>query len=165
MTTTELSHSVRRAPVDWSEWIIEMLIRVLGFSGIGFVVLIFLFLIREGSPTFWEIPIGELTGTHWYPALETYGLVPLILGSLVVTIGAIVIAVPLGVAVAVFLAEVAPEWVRNILKPTIEVIAGIPSVVLGFLGIVALSHWIRVNLGVPTGLSAITGSLLLAYMA
>ncbi|MBA3532978.1 MAG: phosphate ABC transporter permease subunit PstC [Ardenticatenales bacterium] len=147
------------------EWIIENTIRVLGFSGIGFVALIFLFLLKEGLPAFWEVAPQEMIGTRWYPTLGIYGLTPLILGSLLVTIGAVLIAVPLGVAVAVFLGEVAPEWVRDLLKPMIEVIAGIPSVVLGFLGIVALSQWIRVNLDAPTGLSAITGSLLLAYMA
>ncbi|MDQ4078182.1 MAG: phosphate ABC transporter permease subunit PstC [Chloroflexota bacterium] len=165
MAVDSLTRPTTRAPVNWQEWIIEATIRILGLSGIGFVVLIFLFLLREGVPAFWEVPLVELAGIRWYPTLEVYGFVPLILGSLLVTIGAVAIAVPLGIAVAIFLSDLAPAWLRNILKPMIEVIAGIPSVVLGFLGIVALSQWIRVNLGAPTGLSAITGSLLLAYMA
>lgn len=168
-TTTDQSNSAgrssSRSAMGWQEWIIESIIRVLGFSGIGFVLLIFFFLIKEGAPAFLEIPLENLSDTRWYPTFGVYGIVPLILGSLLVTIGAILIAVPLGISVAVFLAEIAPPWLRNILKPMIEIIAGIPSVVLGFLGIVVLSQWIRVNLDVPTGLSALTGSLLLAYMA
>lgn len=168
-TTTVPSRSANRTAspsgISWREWVIETIIRVLGFSGIGFVLLIFLFLIKEGAPAFIEIPLTDLASTRWYPTFSVYGFVPLILGSLLVTIGAVVIAVPLGISVAIFLAEIAPSWLRNILKPMIEIIAGIPSVVLGFLGIVVISQWIRVNLDVPTGLSALTGSLLLAYMA
>jgi phosphate transport system permease protein len=76
-----------------------------------------------------------------------------------------VIALPLGVATAVFVREVAPGWAREILKPTIEVLAGIPSVVLGFFGMTLLAPTVRDVLGAPTGLTAFTGALLLAYMA
>jgi phosphate transport system permease protein len=82
-----------------------------------------------------------------------------------VTIGAIVIALPLGIATAVFIHEVSPGWAREILKPLIEVLAGIPSVVLGFLGMIALAPLIREYLGAPTGLTAFAGALMLAYMA
>jgi len=82
-----------------------------------------------------------------------------------VTIVAILIALPLGVATAVFVREVAPNWAREILKPLIEILAGIPSVVLGFFGMTILAPLIREGLGAPTGLTAFTGALLLAYMA
>jgi len=89
----------------------------------------------------------------------------LILGSVIVTLGAALIAMPIGLLTAVFIAEIAPRWLREILKPTIEIVAGIPSVVLGFFGVVALSSFVRETLNLPTGLTAFTGSLILAYMA
>ena len=147
------------------EFLIEALIRVAGFSAIFFVVLIFLFLLKEGAPAFWETSLGNLFGQRWYPNEELFGTWPLILGSLLVTAGAVVIALPLGLATAVFIRELAPDWLREILKPLIEVLAGIPSVVLGFLGMVAVAPLVRETLDVPTGLTAFTGSLMLAYMA
>ena len=76
----------------WTEFTIEALIRVLGFSSIGFVALIFLFLLREGLPVFFEVPLGNLLGTRWYPTFDLYGMIPLILGSALVTVTAIAIA-------------------------------------------------------------------------
>jgi phosphate transport system permease protein len=149
----------------WGEFAIEALIRVLGFSSIGFVALIFLFLLREGALIFFETPLGDLFGTRWYPTFDLFGTLPLILGSLLVTVTAIVIAVPLGVATAVFVREVAPTWTRELLKPMIEVLAGIPSVVLGFFGMTLVAPLVRTTLGAPTGLTAFTGALILAYMA
>jgi len=89
----------------------------------------------------------------------------LILGSFLVTLTAILIALPLGVATAVFVREVAPTWIRELLKPLIEVLAGIPSVVLGFFGMTFIAPLVREVLGAPTGLTAFTGALVLAYMA
>ncbi|MBN1579580.1 MAG: phosphate ABC transporter permease subunit PstC [Anaerolineae bacterium] len=149
----------------WSEFVIEATIRVLGFSSIGLVVLIFVFLLREGVPTFWEVPLNNLFSARWYPTFDLYGTLPLILGSILITVTAIVIALPLGVMTAIFVREVAPNWVREILKPMIEVLAGIPSVVLGFFGMTIVAPLIRETLHFPTGLSAFTGALLLAYMA
>jgi phosphate transport system permease protein len=149
----------------WREFLIETLVRAAGFSAILLVVLIFLFLLREGAPAFWETSLGNLFGQRWYPNEGLYGTWPLILGSLLVTVGAVIIALPLGLATAVFVRELAPDWLREILKPLIEVLAGIPSVVLGFLGMVAIAPLVREGLNVPTGLTAFTGSLMLAYMA
>ena len=92
-------------------------------------------------------------------------MLPLILGSILVTITAIAIALPLGVATAVYVREIAPSWAREILKPMIEVLAGIPSVVLGFFGMTIIAPLIRQGFGPPTGLTAFTGALILAYMA
>ena len=149
----------------WTEFFVESLIRVLGFSTIGFVLLIFVFLLREGLPIFFEVAPGNLFGALWYPTFNLYGTLPLILGSALVTVMAIAIALPLGVATAVFVREVAPHWTREILKPMIEVLAGIPSVVLGFFGMILVAPIVREFLGVPTGLTAFSGALLLAYMA
>ena len=148
-----------------TEFAIETLIRVLGFSTIGFVALIFLFLLQQGLPTFFEIPLGNLFGTRWYPTFDLFGMLPLVLGSAMVTILAMAMALPLGVATAVFVREVAPDWAREILKPMIEVLAGIPSVVLGFFGMTVIAPLVRESLGAPTGLTAFTGALILAYMS
>jgi phosphate transport system permease protein len=147
------------------EFLVETLIRVAGFSAIFFVALIFLFLLREGLPAFWETSLGNLFGTRWYPNEALFGTLPLILGSVLVTAGAVILALPLGLATAVFIRELAPDWLREILKPVIEVLAGIPSVVLGFLGMVVVAPLVRQVLHVPTGLTAFAGSLMLGYMA
>jgi len=148
-----------------SELVIEALVKASGWSAVVFVLLIFLFLLREGLPTFAEVKLGSLFGLRWYPIEGHFGLVPLVWGSIIVTLGAALIAVPLGVAAALFIAEVAPRWLRELLKPLVEVLAGLPSVVLGFLGVVALAPLVRTSLGVPTGLTTLTGSILLALMA
>jgi phosphate transport system permease protein len=156
-------NSQSRTP--WGEFTVQSLIKVAGFSVIGFVVLIFVFLLREGLPAFFRIPLGNLFGTRWYPTFDLFGTLPLILGSAMVTVNAILIALPLGVATAVFVREVAPNWAREILKPLIEVLAGIPSVILGFFGMIIVAPLIRETLHVPTGLSALTASIILAYMS
>ncbi len=146
------------------EGAIEGLIRVAGLSAIAIVGLIFVFLLREGLPAFKDIPARALFGTRWYPVESLYGVLPLIYGSLLVTFLALVIAVPLGLTTAIYLGEMAPAWLREILKPMIEILAGIPSIVLGFLGWVALAPLIQ-RAGAATGLTAFTGGLILAYMA
>lgn len=148
----------------WGEWVIERLIWLAGISTIVIVAFIFLFLLREGLPAFLDIPLRQLFGSRWYPIEGSYGIWPLIVGSVLITFGAVVLAVPLGLVTAIYLGEIAPEWQREILKPLIEVLAGIPSIVLGFLGWVVLAPIIQ-NLGAPTGLTAFSGSLILAYMA
>jgi phosphate transport system permease protein len=148
----------------WTEVIIEGIIQLAGISAIGIIALIFFFLLREGLPMFLDIPLRQLFGTQWYPIEDKFGLAPLLFGSLLVTVGAVVIALPLGIITAIYLGELAPQWQREILKPIIEVLAGIPSIVLGFLGWVALAPLVQ-SLGAPTGLTAFTGSLILAYMS
>ena len=162
MTETETSVAVQSR---WAERAIEILIRATGISSIGFVVLIFLFLLREGAPVFVETQIGNLFGARWYPTFGLFGSLPLILGSILVTVTAIAIALPLGVATAVFVREIAPNWAREVLKPMIEVLAGIPSVVLGFFGMTTVAPIVREALGAPTGLTAFTGAIILAYMS
>ncbi len=146
------------------EWIIENLIRLAGLSTVLIVGLIFLFLVREGGPAFLDIPLRQLFGSRWYPIEGIFGLLPLLVGSLIVTVGAVVIAVPLGLICAIYLGEIAPTWQREILKPLIEMLAGIPSIVLGFLGWVVLAPLIQ-NAGAATGLTAFTGAIILAYMS
>ena len=147
------------------EFLIERSIQVAGISAVVLVVMIFFFLIREGVPTFFEIDLRSLFNQRWYPTEQYFGLIPLIFGSLIITIGAALISLPLGLATAIFIAEIAPTWVRDILKPFIEVLAGIPSVVIGFIGMLVFAPFFRETTGVPTGLTAFTGIILLAWMA
>jgi len=151
--------------IAWNEFIIGAIIRIAGFSTIGFVILIFTFLLQQGLPALNEVAPDNFLGTRWYPTFDLYGMMPLFLGSLLVTVTAILIALPLGLSTAVYVREVAPQWAREILKPLIEVLAGIPSVVLGFFGMTVLAPFLRETLQLPTGLTAFTGALILAYMA
>lgn len=151
--------------LNWQEFVITRLIKVSGYSAILFVALIFFFLVREGIPTFLETNLASLLSTRWYPIEEYFGILPLITGSLIVTLGATLVAVPLGIGTAIYISEIAPRWMREILKPLVELLGGLPSVVLGFLGILLLSPFLRVLLNLPTGLTAFTGSLLLGGIA
>jgi len=150
------------------EFIIEKLILICGLASIFFVILIFLFLLKEGLALFKTInPAKFLFGKNWYPISEPgqFGILPLILGSLLVTLGAAIISIPIGVGCAVYIAEVAPLKVKEILKVGIELLAAIPSVVLGFIGMVTLVPWVRNIFHLPTGLTALSGSIMLAFMA
>ena len=154
-----------KTSLNWSEQIISQLIRIAGYSAILFVGMIFFFLIREGLPAITEVPISSLVASRWYPIEDFFGLLPLIGGSIVVTIGAGAIAIPFGIGTAIYISEIAPRWGREVLKPLVEVLAGLPSVVLGFLGFIVMAPLLRRLLNLPTGLSALTGSLLLGAIA
>jgi phosphate transport system permease protein len=147
------------------EFLITVLIKAAGYSAIVFVGMIFLFLLLEGLPALKQVDLSSLFSTRWYPIESYYGVFPLIGGSLLITIGAALIAVPFGVGTAVYLSEIAPRWVRELIKPFVEILGGLPSVVLGFLGMLVLSPFIRELLDLPTGLSALTGSVLLGGIA
>jgi phosphate transport system permease protein len=151
--------------LNWREFVITRAIKASGYSAIVFVALIFFFLLREGLPALVEVPLSNLFSVRWYPIENYFGILPLITGSLIVTIGAALIAVPFGIGTAVFIAEIAPRWLREIIKPLVELLGGLPSVVLGFLGILLLSPFLRTFLDLPTGLTAFTGSLLLGGIA
>jgi len=151
-----------------SETIIEWCIKLSGLAVVVFVFLIFLFLLRDSLSLFREYPLRRfLFGTEWLPISEPpkFGVLPLLIGSLLVTFWAIVICVPLGVGAAMFIAEVAPKPLKHVLKSLVEILASIPSVVLGFLGIIWLGPFLRDTFHLSTGMTGLTGSLLLAFMA
>jgi phosphate transport system permease protein len=149
----------------WNEAIITRLIKIGGYSAVIFVLMIFYFLLREGLPTIGQVSFKNLLSIRWYPIENYFGLLPLIGGSLLVTLGAALFAIPIGICTAIFMAEVAPRWVRDLLKPLVEILGGIPSVVLGFLGILILAPFLRRFLNLPTGLTALAGSILLGGIA
>jgi phosphate transport system permease protein len=150
----------------------EKIIRKIFFSlslvSIVILSLIVFSLFREGLPIFRQVSVaGFLFGTEWYPTYDppSFGIWPLIVGSLVVTLLAAVIAAPLGVLAAVYIAEIAPSAVKEVFKPIIELIAGLPSVVLGFFGMVIVAPWLQDTFDLPTGLNIFNASLILALMA
>jgi len=150
------------------EWLIEQAIMLSGLFSVVFVVLIFLFLLREGLALFGHYGLADfLFGQNWYPISEppSFGILPLIVGSLLVTLGAAALSVPIGIAAALFIAELAPHRLKEALKAGIELLAAIPSVVIGFIGMITLGPWIKSLFRVSTGLTALTGSITLAFMA
>lgn len=129
---------------------------------------IFALLVAEGLPAFKEITPLQFFGSIWNPTSyvkASYGMGAMIVSTLMVTFGSLAIAVPVGLACAAYLAEIASPGVREILKPIIEILAGIPSVVIGFLGIVLINPLIAEVFGLPNGLNALNGSILLAIMS
>ena len=119
--------------LSWREFIITRLIQASGYSAILFVALIFFFLLREGLPTLSEVDAPSLLNIRWYPIENYFGIWPLITGSLVVTLGAALIAVPFGIGTAVYISEIAPRWMREILKPLVELLGGLPPLCWDFL--------------------------------
>ena len=150
------------------EFLIEKLILLCGLASVLFVLLILLFLVKIAISLFPTVSPGDfLTGRKWYPISEppAFGILPLILGSLLVTAGAAVISVPIGIGCAVYIAEIAPASVKELLKAGVELLAAIPSVVLGFIGMITIVPWVKSLFHLPTGLTALSGSIILAFMA
>lgn len=150
------------------EFVIEKFIFICGLVSIIGVLLIFIFLLKESGSFFLKVPLSDfLSGKYWYPTStpQKLGILPLLLGSLAVTGGAALIAVPLGIAGAIFIAEIATGKTKEFLKSSIELIQAIPSVVLGFLGAKVLGGYIMNWFNLETGLTAFTASILLAFMA
>jgi phosphate ABC transporter permease protein PstC len=144
--------------------IIHRILQLLAFSAIGILALITVFILREGAPVLYKTGVGHfLGGTDWQPLEGKFGIFPMIIGSALVTLGALAIGVPLAIACAIVLAELAPPRARTLLKPTIELLAGIPSVVYGFMGVVLLVPWIREHFGGP-GSSVLAASVILGIM-
>jgi len=140
-----------------------------GILAVFILIGIFFFLLYTAIPAFREIDIAEFfTSKNWdptSPVKEEYGIVSMIMSTFMVTLGALVIAIPVGIGVAAYLSDVAHWKVREIVKPIIEILAGIPSVVIGFLGIVLFGPAIAKVVGVSHGLNALNGAILLAIMA
>ncbi len=132
------------------------------------VLFIFSFLFKEALPFARDPGLSKLVGTRWVPVSfqqQQFGLGPLAAGSVLVTLLATILAVPFGVCGAVYIAELAGPREREVLKPFIELLAAIPSVVLGFFGLVVLAPLVKACFGLPSGLTALTGALILALMA
>lgn len=137
-------------------------------TSILIVGLIFLFLFREAGPFVFAPGLDKLFDSQWIPVsfnVERYGLTPLLTGSILVTVLAMLITVPTSVLVAIYIAEIARPYEREFLKPFIEILASIPSVVLGFFGLIVVAPLVKQVFGLSSGLTALTGALLLSLMA
>ena len=141
-----------------------------GLLVIVLLVGIFALLVSKSVPAFKDISMREfLFSASWNPTATfvspTYGIKSMLVSTLMVSIGALIIAIPLGIGAAAYLSDVAGKRTREIVKPVIEILAGIPSVVIGFLGIVLVGPMIARIFHIPNGLNALNGSILLAVMA
>lgn len=146
------------------EKVMKLLFFGAALVSIAAVILICIFLLASGVPAIREIGIFRfLLGTKWKPANNLYGILPMIIGSLYVTAGALLIGVPIGILTAVFMARFAPKRIYTPLKSAVNLMAGIPSVVYGFFGLVVLVPFIRETFG-GRGMSVLTASILLGLM-
>jgi phosphate transport system permease protein len=140
----------------------------IAFASITALILIALFLFVEGIPIFKKISFFDFVfGKYWYPTSEPpdFGIFALIIGSICVTVIAAVISIPLGIMTAIYIAEIAAPRLREIVKPIIELLAALPSVVIGFFGMVIVAPFLQKILDIPTGLNMFNAGLMLAFMA
>ena len=150
--------------VEIKEKIIEKTLLLIAFSSVSVLALIAFFIFEEGLPLIWKFgPISFLFGERWVPSQGSFGILPMIVGSFWVTFGALLLGIPLGLACAVFLCEWAPPLAGMFLRPAIQLLAAIPSVIYGFWGLVVLVPLVRNYLGGP-GLSILSGSMILGFM-
>jgi len=136
----------------------------LALSSISALALITVFIIVQGAPVIAKVGVLDFVfGTTWAPSQGEFGILPMIIGSITLTLGAVILGVPIGICCSIFLTEFAPAALRNIFRPAIQLLAGIPSVVYGFWGLLFIVPVIRDHLGGP-GLSILAGSVVLAIM-
>ena len=146
------------------ERIMQLVFLAAACASIALVAMICFFLFANGLPTIGKIGVSDfLLGQKWRPNNDIYGILPMIMGSLYVTLGACITGVPIGILTAVFMARFCPVSIYKYLKPAVELLAGIPSVIYGFFGLVVMVPFIRDNFG-GTGSSMLTASLLLGMM-
>jgi phosphate transport system permease protein len=167
--STLFSHSKERAlrvkkRVDWKERFFHALFLTSAIIGILSLFIIAYFIVRESLPAFKEVGIsGIVFGQDWLPP-ALYGVATMIVASVVSTLGAVVIGVPVGVLTAIFIAEIAPKRLADFIRPAVELLAGIPSVVYGFFGLVIIVPLIQQIFDVPAGNTILAGMIVLGVM-
>jgi phosphate transport system permease protein len=140
----------------------------IALASITILFLIVLFLFIEGVPIFKVVSVKDfLFGTYWYPTADPpdFGIFPLIMASIAVTALSSALSIPLGVMTAIYLAEVASHRLRELVKPIVELLAALPSVVIGFFGMVIVAPFLQNVFGIATGLNLFNASLMLAFMS
>ncbi|ADL11655.1 phosphate ABC transporter permease subunit PstC [Acetohalobium arabaticum] len=150
------------------EKIIKVVLFIFALSSILFLTGIVITLFNEGLPIFEKVGILEFVfGKEWYPTYDPpgFGIFPLLSASLVVTFGAMIVSVPIGIASAVVISYILPPKVKNIVKPLLELLAGIPSVIYGLFGMKMLGPFLKNVFDLPTGLNGFTASIMLGIMA
>ena len=156
--------------INWKmkEKIVSKILLLFAFSSILFLTGIIIVLFKEGLPILKEVGLFEfIFGKEWYPTYEPpdFGILPLLTASLMVTLGAMFIAVPVGVSSAIFISYILPKRLKNLVKPIVELLAGVPSVIYGLFGMKILAPYLRRLFDLPTGLTALTASIMLGIMA
>jgi phosphate ABC transporter permease protein PstC len=147
-----------------SDRVVERLLLAVACTTILCLLVIAAFIFKEGLPFLFKVGLKDfLLSSDWRPDSGHYGIFPMIVSSLWVTFGALLVGAPLGIAGAIFLSEFAPDWMMRVVKPAIELLAGIPSVVFGFIGVMVLAPFIRRVAGGP-GLSVLAAALVLGVM-
>ena len=167
VATSGIENSLKRR-LRLGERIIEGGVFLAGLFAIIVLLGIIAILIKEGLPILaYSSPWQFLFGTKWYPVSEppTFGILPFFVSTLMVTLIATAVAVPIGVGCAAYLSEVAPSRIREIAKPIIELLAGIPSVMMGFIGLMLLSPLVQSAFNLNTGLCGLTAAIMLSLMS
>jgi phosphate ABC transporter permease protein PstC len=155
---------MKKHRLERNEKLTRLVLLLIAFSAVSVLAVITIFIFAEGTPIMFRYGVKKfLLGLDWYPTEKSFGLLPMITGSMMVTLGALVLGVPFGLACAIFLTEFSSKRLRQLVKPVIELLAGIPSVVYGFMGVVLLVPFIRETLGGP-GLSVLAASIILGIM-
>jgi phosphate transport system permease protein len=150
--------------MEFKEKIIEKILLLIAFSSISILALITFFIFEQGLPLIWKIgPKAFILGERWVPSHGSFGILPMIISSFWVTFGALLLGIPFGLACTIFLCEWTPPSMTILLRPAIQLLAAIPSVIYGFWGLVVIVPLIRNYLGGP-GLSILAGSLVLSFM-
>jgi len=150
--------------LERNDRLVRLALLVVAFSAVSVLLVITVFIFEQGTPVMLKYGLKSfLAGKDWYPSEKAFGLLPMIVGSLYVTAGALVIGVPFGLACAIVLTEFSSKRVRRAIKPLVELLAGIPSVVYGFIGVIILVPFIRETFGGP-GLSVLAASIILGIM-
>ncbi|MBF0225220.1 MAG: phosphate ABC transporter permease subunit PstC [Desulfobacterales bacterium] len=150
------------------EWIIENTFFCIASASILILLMIMIFLFYEGIPIFKIVSVKEfIFGKYWYPTSDPpdFGIFPLIIASILVTLLSAIIAIPLGLMTAIYLAEIASAKVREIVKPVVELLAALPSVVIGFFGMVVVAPFLLEKFNLATGLNLFNAAIMLAFMA
>lgn len=153
---------------ETTEKSMQVMFFVIATASITILFLIMLFLFKEGLPIFETVPVRDfIFGKYWYPTSDPadFGIFPLIVASVAVTGASGMISIPLGVMTAVYLSEIANPRVGEIVKPVVELLAALPSVVIGFFGMVLVAPFLQRVFGIPTGLNLFNASLMLAFMS
>ncbi len=153
----------------WTDHLVMQLFKVAGLLAIALLGGIFFMLAYNSVAFFLHVqPIDFFTGNQWHPEKNSegaYSILPLLVSTFLVTLGSMIIAIPLGIFTAAFISEFASRRLQNILKPGLEMFAAIPSVAIGFLGIVIVGPGLAMLFNLESGLNALNGSILLAIMA
>ena len=161
---TEATKKRGKNRLEQNDRLVRLALLVVALSAVSILLVITVFIIEQGTPVMFKYGLKSfLAGKDWYPSEKAFGLLPMIVGSLYVTAGALVIGVPFGLACAIVLTEFSSKRVRRVIKPLVELLAGIPSVVYGFIGVIILVPFIRETFGGP-GLSVLAASIILGIM-